>query len=122
MHYYDQYTPSVSLRQLDNLKAGNDGVMGEGGVLVTKEKMIDDDTAKVDVNAKADAPNASNTSGVSNIDTHKIHVKIGIGKPCTVAIGLSWCVSLEQQALCDTHSSGEGIETGEFDAPIDEKK
>ena len=47
--------------------------------------MADADVAKVDVNAKADAPDASDAS---NIDTPKINMKRGIGKPCAVAITL----------------------------------
>ena len=55
-------SPSVSLRQTENLKYGKDSVSGEGGFLVTQERMIDTDTAKVDTNAKADAPDASDAS------------------------------------------------------------
>ena len=47
---------------MENLKYGKDSVSGEGGFLVTQERMIDTDTAKVDTNAKADAPDASNAS------------------------------------------------------------
>ena len=78
-------SPSVSLRQLDNLTSGKDGGTFEGGVLVNQERMIDADTAKVDVNAKADAPDAS---AASEIDTPKIDVKRGIGKLCAVVIAL----------------------------------
>ena len=39
---------------------------------VTQERTIDADAAKVDENAKADAPDASNASETSNIDTPKI--------------------------------------------------
>ena len=73
----------MSLRQLGNLAAGKDGGTGEGGVLVTQERMEDADAAKVDENGKADAPDAS------KIDTNKINVKRGIRKPCAVAIALS---------------------------------
>ena len=53
---------------------------------MTQDRIADTDAAKVDVNAKADAPDAS---GASNTDTIKIDVKRGIGKPCTVAIAMS---------------------------------
>ena len=69
---------SVSLIQLDNLEAGNYGGTGEDSFLVTQERMADAGVAKVDVNAKADAPDASNASNVSNIKTPKIHLKRGI--------------------------------------------
>ena len=43
--------------------------------------MSDADVAKVDADAKADAPDASDTSDDSKIDTPKIDVKKGTGKP-----------------------------------------
>ena len=52
--------------------------------------MKDANAAKVDANAKADASDAS------KIDTPKIDVKIGIVKPCDVAIILSCRVYLRQ--------------------------
>ena len=81
--------------------------------------MADADVAKVDVNAKADAPDASDAS---NIDTNKIDVKRGIGKPCAVAIVLYRHVSLRQQTLCDAQSYGEDADTGKFDAKKEAKK
>ena len=57
--------------------------MVEGGVLVTQERMTDTDSAKVDVNTKADARNASDSS---RINTPEINLKKGIGKPCIVVI------------------------------------
>ena len=57
---------------------------------MAQERMTDTDTAKVDANAKADASDAS------KIDTPKIDVKIGIVKPCDVAIILSCRVYLRQ--------------------------
>ena len=68
----------MSLRQLDNLESGKYGEMGEGGVLVTQERITNTDAAKVDSNTKADAPDASNAF---KIYIPKIDVKIGIGKP-----------------------------------------
>ena len=44
--------PSVSFKNMDNLKSGKYGGMGEGGVLVTQESMVDADAYKVDANAK----------------------------------------------------------------------
>ena len=64
------------------------GRTGEGGVLVTQERITDADVAKVDANTKEDAPDASNASSASKIDTHKINVKRGIGKPCAIEIAL----------------------------------
>ena len=72
--------------QLDNLAAENYGGTGEDSFLVTQERMADADVAKVDVNAKAYAPDASNAS---NIKTPKIQLKRGIVKPCDVVIVLS---------------------------------
>ena len=77
---------SVYLRQLYNLTAGKYGGTGEGGVLVTQQRIVDADATKVDVNAKVDAPDASDAS---KIDTTKINVKRGIGKPCAIVITLS---------------------------------
>ena len=79
---------SVSLRQLDNLKDGNNDGTGYGVVLVTQDRMIDSYTAKVDVKAKADATKKSDDSDASKINTPKINVKRGIGKPFAVAIAL----------------------------------
>ena len=76
---------SVSLIQLDNLKSGKDGGTGEGGILVTQERMADAYTAKVNANAIEDTPGASDSS---KIDTAKIDVKTDIGKPCTVITSL----------------------------------
>ena len=45
--------------------------------------MIDSNESKFDANTKADDPDGSDGS---NIDTHKINVKRGIGKPCAIAI------------------------------------
>ena len=112
-------SPSVSLRKMENLIYGKYCVSGEGGVLVTQEMMMGTDTAKVDMNAKSDAPGASDAS---QIDTPKINVKIGIVKPYTVAIALSQCVSLIQQVLCDAQSYGEGSDTGSIDANKEAKK
>ena len=80
--------PSVSLKQMNNLTYVKDGGNGQGGDLVTQERMTDDDTAKVDTNAKSDGPDTYDTSDASKIDTPNIYVKIGIGKPCTVSITL----------------------------------
>ena len=62
------------MRQLDNLISKKDDGTGDGGVLVTQDRMTDADADKVDANAKSDAPDASDAS---NIDTPKIDVKIG---------------------------------------------
>ena len=78
--------------------------------------MIDADAAKVDANPKSDAPDAS------NINTPKIDVKRRIKKPCDDNIVLSFYVYLRQQALHDSQSYGEVIDTGKFDATIDVKK
>ena len=43
--------------------------------------MVDADAAKVDANAKSDAPDASEDS---KVDTPRINVKMGIGKPGAV--------------------------------------
>ena len=51
--------------------------------MVTQERMTDTDSAKVDVNTKADARNASDSS---RINTPEINLKKGIGKPCIVVI------------------------------------
>ena len=82
-------SPSVSFRQLYNLTAGKDGGTGDGGVLVTQERMTDTDTAKFDANTKADATNASDASYASKINTPNINGKGGIGKPCTIDIVIS---------------------------------
>ena len=115
-------SPSLSLRQLENLKSGNYVGTGEGGGLVTQERTTESDTAKVDTSAKSDAPDASNASDGSKINNPKIYVEKGIGKPCAVAILLSQHIYLRQQALRDAHSDGEGVDTGNFDATIHAKK
>ena len=104
---------------MEKLTYGKDGGMGGGSFLLTQEGMTDTDADKVDANTEADAPNAS--SG-SKINTPKIDMKRGIGKPYTVLIEISWRVSLRQQAFLESHSAGEGENTGEFDAIIDAKK
>ena len=78
-------SPSVSFINLEKPTYGKDGGTGEGGVLVTQERMTDADTANVDANAKADAPDASNAP---KINTPKINVKRGIVKLCAVSITL----------------------------------
>ena len=88
---------------MDSLAAGKDFGTGEGGVLVTQERMTDTDVAKVDANAKSDAPDPSDAS---NIDTPNINVKRGMGETCAVAIALSRRVSLIQQALLDSQLDG----------------
>ena len=95
-------SPSVYLRHMYNLTAVKDVGTGEGGVLVTQDRMEDADASKVDVNAEADAPDSS------KIDTTKINVKRGIGKLCAVAIALSWHVSFRQQSLCDARNNTKG--------------
>ena len=82
-------SPSVYLVHMDNLTAGKDSGTSASGVLVTQERMTDDDTAKVDTNAKSDGPDTYDTSDASKIDTPNIYVKIGIGKPWVVAITIS---------------------------------
>ena len=67
--------PSASSRHLDHLTSGKYGGTGEGGALVMQERITEADVAKVDANAKADAPDAS---GGSKIDTPNIDVKRGI--------------------------------------------
>ena len=62
--------------------------------------MADADEAKIDVNAKADTPDAFDAS---NIDTPNINVKIGMRKLCTVAIALFQYVYFRKQALHKTH-------------------
>ena len=74
---------------MDNLKASKDCGTGEGGVLVTQERMTDTDATKVDANAKADGPDASDASDGSKINTPNINGKGGIGKPCTIDIVIS---------------------------------
>ena len=96
--------------------------MGEDDVLVTKEKMIDSDSGKVNVNTKADTSEASDTSNGSKINSPKIDVKRGIGKSCVVAITLAWRVSLRQHSLYGTQLACEDSDTGKFDATIDVKK
>ena len=111
--------PSMYLRHMDNLTPGKYDGTGEGGVLVIREMTKDALAAKVDMNTKSDDPDASNAS---KIDTTKIDVKIGIGKPLPVLIALYQRVSLRQQSLYDTQSADEGLDTGNFDATIDAKK
>ena len=71
---------------MENLTAMKDDETGKFGVLVIQERIADADAAKVNVNAKSDAPD---TSDSSKIDTTKSDVKIGIVKPCTLEIALS---------------------------------
>ena len=85
MHCCNKYITSVFLRHLENLTYGKDCGTDKSGILVTQERMTDTDAAKVDAYAKADAPDASNTS---NFDIPKIYVKIGIGKPRAIVITL----------------------------------
>ena len=112
-------SPSMSLIHLDNLTVFKDGGTGEGGVSETQERITDAFMAKVDANAKSDAPYTSNAS---NINTPKIDVNIEIVKLCVILIALPQRVFLSQQALCDTQSSIEGEYTGKFDGMIDAKK
>ena len=63
--------------------------------------MSDADVAKVDANAKADAPNPSEASDGSKINTPKINVKRGIGKTFAIVIAMYQHVSLIQQAIRD---------------------
>ena len=76
------------MRQLNKLTSRKDGGKGDGGVLVTQERMADADADKVDANAKADAPDASDAYNSSKIETPKIDLKRGIGKPCVIVIAL----------------------------------
>ena len=87
-----------------------------------EERMTDADADKVDVNAKSDAPDASDASNGSKIDNPKINVKRGIGKPCAVPITLFLRVYLRHQALRDSQSDGDVAYTGKFDATIDAEK
>ena len=120
MHIFEINTsPSVYLRHLENLKYGKGGVTGEGGVLVTQDRMTDANAAKVCANATVDATNSSDSS---KIDNQKIDVKRGIGKPCAISIALYLFVSLIQQALRDSQSDGQGEDTGKFDATIGTEK
>ena len=112
-------SPIVYLRHLEKLTAGKYYVTGEGGVLVTQERMADADAAKVDVSAKADAPDASNAP---KINTPKIDVKKGMGKLCAVEIVLSRRVSLRQKSLCESQAYGGGSETGKFYAKKRQKR
>ena len=57
--------------------------------MLKEERMTDADADKVDVNAKADAPNASDAFNGSKIKNSKINVKRGIGKPCAIAFLIS---------------------------------
>ena len=98
-------SPSVSLRQMDNLANEKYGVTGEVGVLVTQESMTDADAAKVAVNAKVYAPEASNAF---KIDTTNIDMKRGIGKLCAVAISLYRHVSLRYHSLCNARNTEKG--------------
>ena len=54
--------PSMYLRHMDNLTPGKYDGTGEGGVLVTHNRMTDSDADKVDAIAKVDAPGASCSS------------------------------------------------------------
>ena len=87
-----------------------------------QDMMTESDAAKVDANAKADAPDASDAFDASKIPTPKINVNRGIRKPFAVEKLLSLCMSLRQQALWDAHSADEGADTGKFVAAIDAKK
>ena len=87
--------------------------------MVIQKRMADADEAKIDVNAKADTPDAFDAS---NIDTPNINVKRGIGKLCDVVIALFQSVSLIQNSLCDSQSDGEGTDIGKFDAKKRQKK
>ena len=82
---------------------GKDCGTYEGGVLVMQDRMAYAGVAKVDVNLKSDDPEASGASNGSNIDTPNINVKIGMRKPCAVAIALFQYVYLRKQALHKTH-------------------
>ena len=62
----------------------------------------DSDTAKVDANVKADAPDDSNVFNGSKIDTPKINMKRAIGKPFAIAIALYQPVSLRHMVLFDS--------------------
>ena len=104
------------MRQLEKLTSGKDGGTSEGGVLVAQERITDADAANIDANEKVDA------SDVSNVDTPKIGVNRGIGKPCAVAIALYRRVFLRQHALHDAQSYGEGADTGQFIAKKGKKK
>ena len=73
-------SPSVSLRQLEDLASEKDGGKGDGGVLVTQERMTDADADKVDANAESYASDAS------KVDTNKIDVKRGIETKCSALI------------------------------------
>ena len=79
-----------------NIKYDMDVGTSEGGVLVAQYSMTDADAAKVDANAKADAPDASDAFDASKIPTPKINVNRGIRKPFAVEKLLSLCMSLRQ--------------------------
>ena len=67
MHIFEINTsPSVYLRHLENLKYGKGGVTGEGGVLVTQDRMTDANAAKVCANATVEATNSSDSSKIDN--------------------------------------------------------
>ena len=121
-HYRDWYNPQCVFDILENLTEGNYVGTDEGGVLLKEERMTDADADKVDVNAKSDAPDASDASNGSKIDNPKINVKRGIGKRYAVPITLFWRVYLRHQALHDSQSNGEVVYTGKFDATIDAEK
>ena len=102
-------------KQVIPIYAGKDNGTGEGGVLVTQDRMKDFDAAKVDANTKADAYDPSDAS---NIDTPKINVKRGIGNRNK----LYQRIYLRQQALRHTQSDGEDSDTGKFDVKKVAKK
>ena len=92
---------------------------------MTQERISDTDAAKVDVKEKSVAPNpsdASDASNASNINTPKIDVKRGIGKPRAVAISLSQCMYLRQQVFRESQLYGEGADTGKFNAKKESEK
>ena len=118
----------MSLKQLENLIDSKDCVTSEGGILVTQESMTDTDVAKFYANEKADAPGAPNAPDAPDapdafkIDTPKINMNRGIGKPCTVVKKMSLRMSLRQQALHDAQPDGEDSDTGKFNAKKRQKK
>ena len=76
---------------MENLSSKNEGGTGEGGILVTQDRMIDSDSTKVNMKFKADA---SDTSNSSKISTPKVDLKKEIGKLFAVVVALSLRVSL----------------------------
>ena len=84
--------------------------------MVIQERITDSDMAKVDANAKTDAPDASDASEASKIKTTNINVYKWMGKLCSVEIKMYWHVYLRQQSLYDTQSDGEGAYIKKFNA------